>query len=491
MEEESAKVRRLHYTEHWPVGTIATQLGLDEDRIRRILGLARRRTARAEGPVEPRAGMVDSYVPFIITTLQEYPTLRATRLYDMLKDRGYEGSPRRLREVIAQRGLRPQRPKESYARLELLIGEQAQVDWAHVCKLNCDGSQRTVWMFVMVLSWSRALWAEFVLDLTVESLMRSLVRAGRYHGGVTRQWLFDNPKTIVVQRAGNTVRFNADLLALAGAYHVAPSVCAVRKPNQKGRVERSIRYLRERFLAGRVIRDLDLANQHPHEFLIEVSNRRPHPELPGRTVADCLAEERQRLLPLPQVPPSTDLIRAVRVDKTGYVRFDRNAYAVPGKAGEMVTLAVSDREVHFSAGTEHIISHPRSWGARNLVGRTALLEHVSACKPAVREGLAKSRLEAACARFSELQARWVDAGRNVGSLTAKAVRLLDQYGPAVCADAIEEILDRGTHDPGALAMVCERLREARFGAPRPQLVLPEHVPDRDVLPHDLETYDDF
>ena len=183
--------------------------------------------------------------------------------------------------------------------------------------------------------------------------------------------------------------------------------------------------------------------------------------------------------------------KAVRRDDGSYVRFDRNAYAVPGKAGEMVTLAVSDREVHFSAGTEHIISHPRSWGARNLVGRTALLEHVSACKPAVREGLAKSRLEAACARFSELQARWVDAGRNVGSLTAKAVRLLDQYGPAVCADAIEEILDRGTHDPGALAMVCERLREARFGAPRPQLVLPEHVPDRDVLPHDLETYDDF
>ena len=91
--ELEAEMLRLHYAEHWPVGTIATQLSAHPDQVRRVLGLADRRS-----PSQIRARLVDPYRPFIDDTLARYPKLRATRLYDMVRERGYPGSIRTLRE---------------------------------------------------------------------------------------------------------------------------------------------------------------------------------------------------------------------------------------------------------------------------------------------------------------------------------------------------------------------------------------------------------
>ncbi|NJM56041.1 MAG: transposase family protein, partial [Verrucomicrobiae bacterium] len=144
--------------------------------------------------------------------------------------------------------------------MERLPGEQAQVDWGHVGKIPVPGGERALWVFVMVLAYSRAIFAELVLDLTVHSLLRSLVRATEFFGGVTRQWLFDNPKTIVLERQGDHVRYHPELLALTAAMHVQPRLCVVRKPHHKGGVERSIRYLKDRFFAARRIHSLEQGN---------------------------------------------------------------------------------------------------------------------------------------------------------------------------------------------------------------------------------------
>src|SRR4029078_6445253 len=96
-------------------------------------------------------------------------------------------------------GVSPAPRADVFLRTEPLIGEQAQVDWAYVGKLAVPGGERALWLFVMVLSYSRALWGELVLDLSVPSLCRSLLRAARAFGGTCRQWLFDNPKTVVLE----------------------------------------------------------------------------------------------------------------------------------------------------------------------------------------------------------------------------------------------------------------------------------------------------
>lgn len=481
--EVEAEIRRLHYAEHWRVGTIAAQLRVHEDMVRRVLGAAERKPA-----AQPRAKLVDPYADFIAQTLERYPTLRATRLHDMLRPRGYAGSVRTLREYVAS--VRPRRASEAFLRVDPLIGEQAQVDWAHVGRVPVPGGERALWLFVMVLAWSRAMWAEFVFDLSVYSLLRSLSRAAAFFGGCTRQWLFDNPRTVVLERHGEAIRFHPRLLELSGHYCVSLRLCAVRKANQKGRVERAIRYLRERFLAGRVIRGVEQGNRELLAFLDEVAHPRPHPTIPGRTVGDCLAEEKARLLALPRKAAVTDLVEPIHLDSTAFARFDTNLYSAPHlHAEQALTLVADDLTVCLLDGDQEVARHPRNWGRRQRVEdpahREALVEH----KRGAREAKGQDRLRAAVPDVDQLFSRWVDAGRNVGSLTSQMLRLLDRYGDATVASAVVEVLSRGTHDPGAVAVLCEQARQ-RNQQPIPiDVVLGSHVPDRDVIPHALETYD--
>ena len=482
--EVENEIRVLHYGEHLPVGTIAANLGVHVDVVRRVAGLLQPRE-----PAAPRPLLVDPYREFIRETLEKYPRLVSTRLYDMLRARGYTGSVRTLREYV--QAVRPAKKREAFLRLTKLPGEQAQVDWAHVGDIEVPGGRRALWLFVIVLAWSRAIWAEFVLDLSAWSLLRSLQRACDYYGGTTREWLFDNPKIVVLERHGNAARFHPLLLDLGGRYAARLRLCGVRKANEKGRVERSVRYLRERFLAARTIRSVEQGNRELLHFFEEVALERPHPTLPGRTVRDCLAEERGRLLPLPSPRVSTDQVLPVRVDKTAFCRFDTNMYSVPpDHVGRTLTLATDDREVRLLDGTAVVARHTRCWGRRQPVELPEHRETILDRKREAREPKGRDRLRAVAPGIDALYERWVDAGRNLGSMTARTLKLLDLYGAELLAAAIGEVLERGLHDPGALASLCEQRRRAE-NAPVPiDVTLPAHVRDRDVVPHALETYDE-
>ena len=122
--EIEAEIRRLFFAEHWKVGTIARQLEVHHDVVRRVLGLL----PPAEA-TEPRALRLDPYCEFIPAQLKDYPRLRTTRLFDMIQPRGYRGSVRTLRRWIAR--VRPAPAGEVFLRLAPLAGEQAQIDWAH------------------------------------------------------------------------------------------------------------------------------------------------------------------------------------------------------------------------------------------------------------------------------------------------------------------------------------------------------------------------
>ena len=481
--ETEAEIRRLYFAEHWRVGTVARQLHVHEDVVRRVVGLL---SPRRTIPDRPR--LVAPFEDFIDETLAAYPTLRATRLYDMLRERGYPGSVRTLRAHVAE--VRPVPKREAFLRLSPLIGEQAQVDWAYVGEVCVPGGVRSLWLFVIVLSWSRALWGEFVFDLSVYSLLRSLSRAAAFFAGTARQWLFDNPKIVVLERHGDAARFHPLLLDLAGHYRVSPRLCAVRKANQKGRVERAIRYLRDRFLAGRRIHSIEQGNRELLAFIRDIANARPHPTLPERTVGDCFVEERSRLLSLPERPAPIDLVVPAVIDKTAFLRFDRNDYSVPSTYAERtLTLSADDREVRVLDGAEEVARHPRCWGRRQRVEakehRTELLRQKRGAQP----GKGQERLRAAAPPIDQLFERWVEAGRNVGSLTAQALKLLDLYGADLFAPAVDELLARGTHDPGALAVLCEQRRRATLRPVPIDVQLGAHVPDKEVIPHSLENYD--
>lgn len=166
-----ARIRRLFFAEHWTVGTIATELGIHHDTVG--LAIERDRFARGARPVRPTK--LDPYKDFVRQTLEQHPRLRATRLHEMLIGRGYAGSTVQLRRYIQT--IRPTARAEAYLRLQTLPGEQAQVDWGHFGKIRVGKALRPLSCFVFVLSWSRAMYARFTLDQTLESFLGAHVLA--------------------------------------------------------------------------------------------------------------------------------------------------------------------------------------------------------------------------------------------------------------------------------------------------------------------------
>lgn len=283
------EILRLHEAEHWPVGTIARQLRVHHSTVRRVLADAGLPTPATLA----RPCLVDPYRAFCVETLTQYPTLRASRLYPMVKARGYPGAPDHFRAVVAR--LRPRPVAEAYLRLRTLPGEQAQVDWAHFGKLKIGRAERPLMAFVMVLSYSRAIFLRFYLGASMGYFLRGHVDAFT-ELGIARTLLYDNLKSAVLERVGDAIRFNPTLLELAAHYRFAPRPVAVARGNEKGRVERAIRYVRDAFFAARPFRDLDDLNAQAREWCQGAAQDRPCPEDRQRSVRSVYAEEKSRLL---------------------------------------------------------------------------------------------------------------------------------------------------------------------------------------------------
>lgn len=250
-EDVRAKIRRLYFAEHWKIGTIAAELGVHRDTVACAVDTSRFSNCRFKG----QALILDPYRDFIRATVEQYPRLRATRLLEMIRSRGYQGSVFPLRRYV--RLIRPTPICEAFFRLSTLPGEEAQVDWGSFGKIRVDGALRPLSCFVMVLSWSRATFARFTLDQTLESFLRCHVQAFKAFGGVPRSALYDNLKSVVLEREGDLIRFHPRIQELAGHYHFAAKPIAVARGNQKGRVERRIRDLRESFFAARSFGSLE------------------------------------------------------------------------------------------------------------------------------------------------------------------------------------------------------------------------------------------
>jgi transposase len=208
--ETRAEIRRLYYAEHWKVGTIATHLSVHHETVAETINRASVLTRGGRC----RATTLDPYLPFLRDTLAQYPRLRATRLHEMLRARGYPGSAVQVRRAV--RRLRPAPPSEAYLRLATLPGEVAQIDWGSFGTVRVGRGTRPLSAFVLVLGYSRALHAVFTLDQTLESFLRGHVEAFAALGGSARTLIYDNLKSAVLDRQGAAIQFHPRLLELAG-----------------------------------------------------------------------------------------------------------------------------------------------------------------------------------------------------------------------------------------------------------------------------------
>lgn len=481
-----AQILRYHHAEKWTVGTIARQLHVHHSVVRRVLaqaGLPR------IGP-PPRPSQIDAYLPFIRQTLETFPTLTASRLYAMARERGYRGSPDHFRHLIACH--RPRPKAEAYLRLRSLPGEQAQVDWAHFGHLQIGRARRPLMAFVMVLSYSRQIFLRFFLDARMESFLRGHVGAFAAWQGVPRVLLYDNLKSAVLERHGAAIRFHPTLLGFAGHYRYEPRPVAVARGNEKGRVERAIRYVRDSFFAACSFVDLDDLNAQAETWCIGPAADRRCPDEPQRTVRVVFAEEAGRLLALPDNPAPLLERVTVSVGKTPYVRFDLNDYSIPHTHVRRVLSVLADpHEVRIVDGAEVLAVHRRSYDKGAQIEAADHVQALVEQKRAARQHRATDRLAHAVPASQTLLARAAERGANLGAITSALIRLLDRNSAADLQAAILEALERNVPHPNAVRLALERRREQRGQAPQVDLALPEHVQRRDapVRPHALETYD--
>jgi predicted DNA-binding protein (UPF0251 family) len=156
--EAEGEIMRLFHAEKWRIGTIAEQLGLHHTTVQRVL----RQSGVQSKEISTRASMADQYAGFIVEQLEKYPRLCASRLFEMVKARGYAGGQDYFRRVVCR--YRPRKSAEAFQRLKTLPGERAQVDWAHFGKLQVGSTERVLSAFVMVLSFSRQVYLRFFLS---------------------------------------------------------------------------------------------------------------------------------------------------------------------------------------------------------------------------------------------------------------------------------------------------------------------------------------
>lgn len=484
--ETEAQILRYHHAERWPVGTIARQLHLHRDSVARVL-------AQAGLPAIKqihRPSAIDPYLPFVLETLAQFPRLRASRLYEMVKDRGYPGRPDHFRHLIAHH--RPRPKSEAFLRLRTLPGEQMQVNWGHFGHLEIGRARRPLMAFVTVLSWSRQIFLRFYLGAHMENFLRGHVAAFDAWGGVARVALYDNLKSAVLERQGTVIRFNPTLLALAGHYRFEPRPVAVARGNEKGRVERAIRYIRDAFFAGRSFTDLADLNAQANAWVVAQAGERRCPEDETLTVSEAFAQERARLLELPGNPFPSDEIKAISAGKTPYVRFDLNDYSIPHSCvSRSLTVSATPDQVRILEGQAVIATHPRSYDRQQQIEIPGHIGALVADKHQASAHRGTDQLVQAVPASRALLTGAVERGEPLGRTVRALAELLERYGVAELTMAIDEALGRGVPHPNAVRLALERRRQAQAAPPPLAVCLPEHVKRRDipVRPHCLDDYD--
>ncbi len=339
------------------VSAIARRLRLDRKTVRKYI--ERGLEPPSYGPRKPRARRLEPFERYLWQRVAAYPGLTASRLLREIKELGYAGGYTAVTDFL--REVRPSPVPPFEVRFETPPGEQAQVDFAHFEVIFADEPDmvRKVWLFSLVLGYSRLIWARFVAHQDLQTVLRCHMAAFAALGGVPREILYDRMKTAVIGEDDQAhIVYNRALIEFAGHYGFCPKACRPYRPKTKGKVERPFRYIREDFYLARAFRNLDDLNAQLAHWLGTVANPRVHATI-RRVVNEAFAEEKLVLQPLPLVPYRTVLKLERRVSHEGMVSVGGNFYSVPDATRKRVVEvhSLADEIRIFEAG-RLIAVHP-------------------------------------------------------------------------------------------------------------------------------------
>jgi transposase len=336
--DQFMNIRFLHRQGH-SVRAIARLTGHSRNTVRKLLRVTR---APAAAP-RVRPSLLDPYKPYLIERWRAHG-LSAVRLHPEIQATGFTGSLKIVRRFLQKFRDEQRVDAKLTVRFETPPGEQAQCDWAEVGRYpQPDGTLIRVYAFVMILCYSRYLYVEFTRSMALSTLIRCHQNAFAFFGGWTKRILYDNMRQVVV----GPNRTNPRFLDFVRHYGFEAKRHRPYRPRTKGKVERTVGYVRTSFLNGRTFAGLDDLNGQGRQWLGSVANIRIHGTTQARP-CDRLLEE--TLIPvtglnLYQICRTGDNDRTVGAE--ALVRYDNSVYSVP-------TRYVGTR-VSIDAGASFII----------------------------------------------------------------------------------------------------------------------------------------
>jgi transposase len=322
-----------------------------------------------------RPSILDQFRPMVEGWLKEDSGYRASWILDQLRKLGYTGGYTIVKDLVQE--IKEDASRIAYIRFETEPGRQAQVDFGDFKVVEADGSEKTLYMFSMVLGFSRAHYCEFLDRCDMTSFLDAHQRGFAYFGGVPAEIIYDRMRNVFIRKVVGRTEFTQGLMALADHYGFEPKVAPAYSPWVKGKVERPMDFIREGFWRGYQFRDIETANRDLVAFCEEKSHR-IHGTT-GEKVIDRFTSEKAFLLPLPpsMCDVSMRLYRKVHKDCT--ISVDGSRYQVPHKlVGKRIVVRLKDGILRIFDGDCLLATHTQSPTKGKLVELPGLKDAILA-----------------------------------------------------------------------------------------------------------------
>lgn len=265
------------------------------------------------------------------------------KLLREIKEMGYQGQYSILKDYI-----KPFRQSQkAVIRYETLPGYQAQVDWGTVGKMYDErGVLKTVYCFLLTLSYSRYMYIEFTFRADTRAFIRGHLNAFNYFGGLTERILYDNTKCAKLVYEDGSTTLNPLFSDFASCFCFTPKFCKPYSPQTKGKVESGIKYVKGNFCLGEVFESLEDMNDKRWGWLDKIANSRVHGTT-GEVIRKRFEKEKEKLLPLrPHMVFDTSLYSLRKIGRDCLVSYQGCRYSVPHRYASKTCL-VKDKEDGF------------------------------------------------------------------------------------------------------------------------------------------------
>ena len=307
---------------------------------------------------------LDEHREYIIDRLKEFP-LSASRIYREIQDRGFTGKYTIVKDYVHE--VRPNIGVPAIYRYETKPGVQGQVDWAECGYIDIDAEKRKLYCFTMVLGYSRMRYAEFTLRIDVHTLMQCHINAFEYFGGYPQELLYDNITQIVKKRAAKSSEstWNSQFQDFFEYYGFIPRLCRPYRPQTKGKIERTVGFVKKDFFIGGRFTSFTDLNSQLKKWLSRVNS------IPNGSTHEIPTEryKQESLQQLGNVPPYNNRREESRkISKDSFISYLGNLYSVPYRyAGMTARLQISDSTFKIIIGSEEVCTHEIQHGHGKVV----------------------------------------------------------------------------------------------------------------------------